>query len=181
MTNEPPRVLTLCGSVRARSSNRSILQAFAQLAAPDLRVEHYERLGALPHFNPDLDGDSRTVPLEVEAFRRAVSAADAIVISTPEYAHGLPGAFKNALDWLVSDPRFAGKPVGIIYVERGSSHALNSLREVLKTMAAVVIADAVVGLPLTTNEVDAGSLLAQPAVHALLRRSVGALRRGISG
>ncbi len=64
------------------------------------------------HFNPDLDQEV-SLPAEVVALRAVVAHADALVISTPEYVHALPGAFKNALDWLVSDPSFTGKPVAI--------------------------------------------------------------------
>ena len=153
------RILTLCGSLRARSSNRAILQAYERLAPSSISVQHYEQLGELPHFNPDLDG--ATVPHEVGALRSLVASADAVVISTPEYAHGLPGSFKNALDWLVSDPAFAGKPVVILHVARGSTWALDSLREVLRTMSARIIESASISLPLGSNQLDTDAILAR--------------------
>ncbi len=168
------KILTLCGSLRARSSNRAILLAFAQLAPAAMLFTHYERLAALPHFNPDLDGD--TVPPEVAALRASIAAADAVVISTPEYAHALPGSFKNALDWLVSDPAFAGKPVAILHVARGSTWALDSLTEVLRTMSARLIEPACVALPLTSNQVDEAAILAREDLRELLRRSLAALQ-----
>src|SRR5262245_61971681 len=111
------RVLTLCGSLRTRSSNRAILRAYERLA-PDIVFTHYERLATLPHFNPDLDGEGSLLPTEVVELRALVGNADVLVISTPEYVHALPGSFKNALDWLVSDPTFAGKPAVILHVAR---------------------------------------------------------------
>ncbi len=168
-------LLTLCGSLRARSSNRAVLEAFSQLVAPPLVVTHSDHLAALPHFNPDLDRDDLSPPSAVAAFRAAIAAADALVISTPEYAHGLPGAFKNALDWLVSDPAFADKPIAILHIDRNSTFALDSLREILRTMSARLIEPACVGLRLTTNQVDAAAILARDDLRQLLQQSVDAL------
>src|SRR6202021_1245497 len=101
---------------------RAILRAYGQLAPAGVFVEHFEGVGGLPHFNPDLDVE----PLlpAVASWRSLVGAADALVMSTPEYVHALPGSFKNALDWLVSDPAFAAKPVAIVQASRGSTRAL---------------------------------------------------------
>jgi chromate reductase len=169
------RILTLCGSLRARSSNRAILRAYASLA-PALTFTHYERIGALPHFNPDLESAAETLPAGVAELRRLVAEADAVVISTPEYVHALPGSFKNALDWLVGDPAFAGKPVVVLHVERGSTWALDSLREVLRTMSAMMIDAASVALPLPSNQVDEATVLAREDLRTLLLQSLQALQ-----
>lgn len=169
------RIVTLCGSLRARSSNRAILRAYGRLAFSKVIVEHYERVGALPHFNPDLDCEAESLPDEVSAFRKLVGEGDAVIISTPEYVHGLPGSFKNALDWLVSDPAFAGKRVVILHVSRGSTWALDSLREVLKTMSASIVEAAAVSLPLGSNQLDEEAILARGDLRALLMRSIEAL------
>lgn len=175
------QILTLCGSLRACSSNRVMLRAYAALAPGDWDFEHYERLGGLPHFNPDADGDGADMHDEVSWLRRAVARADAVVISTPEYAHALPGAFKNALDWLVSDPAFAGKPVVIVHADRGSAWALDSLREVLRTMSAAIIDEATVLLPLGSNQVEEATVLANAELRGRLARSLDALARALSG
>lgn len=167
------RLVTLCGSLRARSSNRALLQAYARLAPPSVTCEHYERLGALPHFNPDLDG--ATPPPEVQALRALVAGADVVVISTPEYVHALPGSFKNALDWLVADPTFAGQAVVILHVDRGSPWALDSLTEVLRTMSAKIIEPASVLIPLTSNQVDADAILAREEFRRQLQGSLDSL------
>lgn len=171
------RVVTLCGSLRARSSNRAVLRAYARLAPAGVVFSHYEGLGVLPHFNPDLDGDEQSVPVEVARLRREIAVADAVAISTPEYVHALPGAFKNALDWLVSDPAFAGKAVVVLHVARGSTWALDSLREVLRTMSARIIEDAGVALPLGSNTIDEEALLARAEVRGALEASMAALVR----
>jgi chromate reductase len=167
------RILTLCGSLRAQSSNRAILQAYERVAGEAARFRHYEGLGALPHFNPDLDG--LTVPAEVTTLRALIASADAIVISTPEYAHALPGTFKNALDWLVSDPAFVGKPVAILQAARGSSWAADSLREVLTTMSAQLIDSAGVQLALGSNRVGPEEILARADLRTALTQSFAAL------
>ncbi len=175
------RILTLCGSLRARSSNRAVLRAYGRLVASQATVVHYERLGALPHFNPDMDRETETLPIEVADLRRQIAAADALIISTPEYVHALPGSFKNALDWLVSDPSFAGKRVVILHIERGSTWALDSLREVLKTMSASIIEAASVSLPLGSNNMDEDAILEREDSRALLVRSVDVLSSEING
>ena len=167
------KILTLCGSLRANSSNRALLRAYERLAPSSISVQHYDQLGELPHFNPDLDKE--TAPPAVGVFRRLVAKADAVVISTPEYAHGLPGVFKNALDWLVSDPAFAGKPVAILHASRGSTWALDSLREVLRTMSARIIESASVSLPLGSNQLDTDAIFARADLRQLLLHSIEAL------
>lgn len=167
------KILTLCGSLRARSSNRAILRAWERLAPATWEIKHFEQLGALPHFNPD-DDDERVAD-EVAILRGLVAGAGAVVVSTPEYMHALPGSFKNALDWLVSDPAFIGKQVVILDASRGSTWALDSLREVLKTMSANLIANASVSLPLGSNQLDEEAILSRDDLHALLTQSVRAL------
>jgi NAD(P)H-dependent FMN reductase len=169
------RILTLCGSLRARSSNRAILRAYETVAGSAIECTHYERMDALPHFNPDLDGEGAPLPHEVGKLRDLVKEADALVISTPEYAHGLPGSFKNVLDWLVSYPPFAGKRVAVLQAARGSTWAVDSLREILKTMSAVLLEDASVSLPLGTNQMDEVAILAREDLRELLERSIETL------
>jgi NAD(P)H-dependent FMN reductase len=169
------KILTVCGSLRANSSNRELLRAYERLAPSSISVQHYEQLGELPHFNPDLD--TETVPHQVGTLRNLMARADAVVISTPEYAHGIPGAFKNALDWLVSDPAFAGKPVVILHASQGSTWALDSLREVLRTMSARIIESASVSLPLGSNQLDMDAILARDDLRQLLLHSIEALEK----
>ena len=144
----PRRVLCLCGSLRRLSSNRAALQAAQQLAPPTLQLVLYDGLGALPLFNPD--DESGPLPSPVLDLRRAVGTADALLIACPEYAHGVPGAFKNLLDWLVGSLEFPGKPVLLLNTAaRGSYHAQEALDEILRTMSAQLLTTqpCVVSLP----------------------------------
>ena len=93
------RIIAISGSLRAVSSNTALLRAASGLAPQEVEVTLYENLAELPHFNPDLEGAE---PRSVTDFRSLLHSSDAVLISSPEYAHGVPGALKNALDWLVS-------------------------------------------------------------------------------
>lgn len=136
--NTPRRVLCLCGSLRRVSSNRAALEAARRLAPASLDLALYDGLAALPLFNPDDEVDP--LPPAVLALREAVGRADALLVACPEYAHGVPGAFKNLLDWLVGSVEFPGKPVLLLNASaRGSHHAQEALAEILRTMSAELL------------------------------------------
>lgn len=112
-----------------------MLQAAVKLAHGGMEVAVYDGLASLPHFNPDDDDEGATAPAPVAALRALLADADGIVISTPEYAHGLPGSLKNALDWLVSDGALVDKPVAILSASPiGGQFAQASLVDILTTM-----------------------------------------------
>ena len=163
-------LLAVSGSLRSASSNRTLLEAAAALAPEDMAVRLSDHLAALPHFNPDLDGADP--PPAVLRWRAAVDAADGLLISTPEYAHGLPGAFKNGLDWLVIDPAVLGKPIAIWRVSGRGEHAQASLVEILTTMSTVVVVEAGVTLPLLEGPLDREALLQSPALSGQLRAAL---------
>jgi chromate reductase len=97
---QPLHILAISGSLRAASSNTAVLQAMAALAPADVTIAMYDRLADLPYFNPDLDREGDTPPASVGDLRAQIGRAEGIVICSPEYAHGVPGVLKNALDWL---------------------------------------------------------------------------------
>ena len=136
------RIVALCGSLRSESLNRRALLAARDWASADCQIVLWEGLEGLPPFTPDLDRADEPAPAPVEDFRRDVGAADGLLIACPEYAHGIPGAFKNALDWLVGDTAFPGKPVALLNVAPRAHHAQAQLREVLTTMSATIVDEA---------------------------------------
>lgn len=121
-------ILGISGSLRSQSSNTVLLHALSALLPDDAYLEIYDKLDGLPHFNPDIEeGESLA---GVKDFRQKLKAADAVVISTPEYAFGVPGVLKNALDWVVSSGEMNEKPVAAISASPlygGGDKALNSL------------------------------------------------------
>src|SRR5437660_3669370 len=123
------KIVAICGSLRAQSSNLALLRAAAKIGT---EVQIYDGLADLPHFNPDDDVEGATPPPAVAALRAMLADADGILISSPEYAHGVPGSLKNMLDWLVSDGALAGKPVALINASpAGGAFARDSLVETL--------------------------------------------------
>ena len=135
------QILAISGSLRAGSSNTALLETIARAICAPTEMQLFEGLGSLPAFNPDLD---ETAPASVTSFRAMVAAADAIAISSPEYAHGVPGVLKNALDWLVGSGELYRKPVGLLHLSDRGEYARASLREILATMGAEIVLDIVV-------------------------------------
>jgi chromate reductase len=169
------RVLAISGSLRRASTNKAALEALARLAPEGVKVLVYGDLAQLPPFNPDNDIEENPKPEPVETLRALVDASDALVISAPEYAHGLPGALKNALDWLVASETFAGKPTALINTSPRAFHAQASLREILSTMAARLIPEAFVAISLTGKVVSAEDVLADPICVRRLTESLETL------
>jgi len=168
-------IVGISGSLRAKSSNTVLLRAAANLASSrDMSIIVYSALGELPHFNPDLEGRE---PPSVIDFRTELARADALLISSPEYAHGVPGSLKNALDWLVSGPEMPGKPVGLLNASARSLFAHAQLAETLRTMSARVSSDTVALIPLDARRLTATEIAEDPELSSLIRRAIEALAK----
>jgi len=175
-SSSPMHFLALCGSLRAASINARLLRAAARLAPPGVALVVHPPLGDLPLFDPDLETGSAAPP--VARLRAAVAGADALVIASPEYAHGVTGTIKNALDWLVSFEPFVHKPVAVLNASPRAHHADDALRETLRTMSARVIEDACVAIPLLGAGLDEDGMVATPEVAGAIVRALQALRTG---
>jgi NAD(P)H-dependent FMN reductase len=170
------QIVAVSGSLRARSSNAAVIRAAAAVAPPGVTITLDESIGGLPYFNPDLDGEGAVPPPPVAAFRQRLATADAVLVCSPEYAHGVPGALKNALDWLVSDVALIGKHVAVITVSSsGGAHAHAQLAHTLATMSWIVVEPACLRLQLGRAQLDAEARVVDPAVVDQLRASVAAL------
>jgi chromate reductase, NAD(P)H dehydrogenase (quinone) len=164
-------LLAISGSLRSHSTHTALVHAVARLLPAGVTFGIFGGLALLPPFNPDLDVEP-ALP-SVTGFRRQVAGASAVLISSPEYAHGVPGALKNALDWTVGSGEFVNKPVAIINVSGQSEFVTAQLRETLAVMTAlVVVADA---LNLSFRPADAAALLADDAAKTALRTMVETL------
>ncbi len=172
-------VLAIAGSLRSGSSNAAMLGAASRLAPAGMIVELYQGLGALPHFNPDLDVDPAPEP--VRDLRTRVGASDCLLISCPEYAHGVPGAFKNALDWLVSGLEAIDKPVVLLNSSPSGGHHVHAqLVEILTTMNMRILGEASQPLPFVRSKLGGGHDLVDPDAVAVLRTSLDALAREVA-
>lgn len=128
------KVLAISGSTRQNSSNHKLINAIASLAADQMEITIFESIAALPHFNPD--NNNEQVAKEVEDFRHQLMNADGVIICTPEYAHGVPGTLKNAIDWTVSTSEFSHKPTLLITASTDGRFGHTALLETLRVIEA---------------------------------------------
>lgn len=150
------KLFAISGSLRARSFNTALLRAAAGLLPEGATVSLYEGMAELPHFNPDLDVDPAPGP--VAELRARIAEADGVLICSPEYAHGVPGSLKNALDWIVSSGEFTDKPVLLINASpsfMGGSIAQANLTEILRVMGAKLPDGALFSVPSVSRKVGA--------------------------
>lgn len=167
------RILAISGSLRAASINSALLRAAARLAPRDIHVKLLSGLGELPLFNPDLEPRR---PARVAVYQAEVASADALVIASPEYAHGVTGTIKNALDWLVSFEPFVNKPVAVFNASPRAHHADDALRETLKTMSARIVEPASISIPLLGAHLTEEGMATHPEIAQSIRGALEALR-----
>lgn len=175
-TEPAVRLLAISGSLRAASSNTALLRAAAALAPQGVEVHLYTGLGNLPHFNPDIED---VAPLVVKDFGAEVGAADGIIISTPEYAHGVPGVLKNGLDWLVGGFDFINKPVALFNASPRSTYAVSSLTEIITIMSGRVISEASISVPLQELHLDEAGIVAHAEIADLIGKALAAFVEAI--
>lgn len=167
------KILALCGSLRAASLNLATLEAMAQLAPAGIEVGLFCGLGRLPLFNPD---DEVSTQAEVAQLQAAINAADALVIASPEYAHGVSSVIKNALDWMVGTEALVHKPVALINTSPRASFAHAALRETLCVMSARVIDAASIKVAVLGRHPDRAAILQDEALCAALKAALLTLR-----
>ena len=154
-------VLAICGSLRAASINRMLLHAAIRLSPTGMGIVMSPDIGKLPLYNPDLE---HCVPVQVVRFRTQVAVSQALLIASPEYAHGVTGTLKNALDWLVSFEPFVNKPVALLNASPRAHHADAALREILKTMSAELVEAASITVPLLGTELTEDEIASHPVI-----------------
>lgn len=129
-------IVGICGSLQATSSNLTLLHRAAALAADGVEVTVFDGVRDLPLFDPDIERDGVTPPA-VTALRATIAGADALLIASPEYGHSLPGALKNAIDWLIGSGELEGKVVGVTAAVVHEARGRRGLAALLGTLAAV--------------------------------------------
>lgn len=139
-TPAPLCVAALCGSLRDGSLNAAVLATAAGLLDGSATLTVNDGLDRLPFFNPDVEATAP--PRVVEDYRAFLAEADAVLIAAPEYAHGMSGVLKNALEWSVGSGDFAGKPTAVVSASpsmTGGDRAQAWTRETLEVMDAVLL------------------------------------------
>jgi len=162
---ETIRLLALSGSLRKASYNTAAIQALKALAPENVEIAIGE-ISELPLFNPDREDEN--IPV-LSKLKSGLKASSGLIISSPEYAHGISGPLKNALDWLVSGEEFPNVPIMLINTSPRASHALEALKEVLRTMSGNIINNSYVSIPLLGSNLDTAGVLADRQLSAILR------------
>lgn len=135
MNEKRIKILAISGSLRKNSSNTNVLYAISNLKSENIDFHFYEGLEHLPHFNPEIDTEDP--PSSVKDLREQLKLAKGVIICTPEYARGVPGVLKNALDWVVSSGELMNKPVAVISASPHSSGGDRAHESIMLTLRMV--------------------------------------------
>jgi chromate reductase, NAD(P)H dehydrogenase (quinone) len=168
-SSQPIRILAISGSLRQVSSNTTLLHAAIALSPPDVEMRLYQGLGDLPHFNPDLEP---TAPPAVTNLKQQLAWCDGLLISSPEYAHGVPGVLKNALDWLVSGFEFIDKPIALFNASPHATHAQAALTEIVTVMSGRIVPEACIAVPLPGTKLDTEGIIADPEISSQIQTAI---------
>jgi NAD(P)H-dependent FMN reductase len=172
------KILAVTGSLQAKSSNKSLVELAGRIAPPGVEWIAAPSLGALPHYNADMDGEDP--PESVRRWRDALNAADAVFFASPEYGHGMPGSLKNALDWVVGTGNFFRKPVVATCAGAGPDRGamgLAMLVQTLRAIDAVIVWNAPLVVPRKSIHPD--GTISDATVEAALHEVFAALEAAI--
>ncbi len=143
------KIVAISGSLRNNSSATNIVRHVIKTFSGSIDFIFYEGIGKLPHFN-----DSEIVPAEVESFRQLLSRADGIFISQPEYAFGVAGSLKNALDWIVSSGEIDNKPLALVTAATGGDKAHAAMLLTFKALNAKIAEGASLLIPFVRTKLN---------------------------
>ena len=134
------RILGISGSLRRDSHNTQLLRAAAALLSPGAELVLWEDLKAVPPYDADDDYGLIGRAESLQRLDAAIRDADAVLFATPEYNHSIPGALKNALDWLsrpLAESPLRGKPVAVVGASTGLFGAVWAQAELRKVLHAI--------------------------------------------
>jgi chromate reductase, NAD(P)H dehydrogenase (quinone) len=163
-------ILGISGSLRNDSSNTNILKTIRGFLPEGTQFAIYEGLAELPHFSPGLVDSA-----SVTHFKTAIQYADAVIICTPEYAFGVPGSLKNALDWTVSTGDLNDKPVAAVSaspLNSGGSHALSSLVLTLTALGTKKNELSALSIPNVKTKIDSSGMVTDTELLQTLKQLV---------
>ncbi len=170
MQQLPKKVLAICGSTRQQSVNHRFIKAIAAMGNAYFKVLLFDGLATLPHFNPDENKEQ--VAVSVARFRQLLKEADGVLICTPEYAHGVPGTLKNAIDWTVSTNEFSGKPTMLVTAATDGSFAHKALLETLRVIEAKDIEQHQLLIQFAATKIDSENNITDEPLKAGLQQLV---------
>jgi chromate reductase, NAD(P)H dehydrogenase (quinone) len=164
------KILAIQGSLRPNSSSNAVMKEIARMIPPEIEFSVFDTIGILPHFN-----DPETAPAAVVEFRKQIRDADAVLICTPEYAFGIPGTLKNALDWTVSSGEFIDKPVSLITASSQGEKGHAALLLVLGAISAKIIENACVVISFVRAKLDENGRVKDASTRAVLQSAIDTL------
>ncbi|MDP4264439.1 MAG: NAD(P)H-dependent oxidoreductase [Bacteroidota bacterium] len=164
------KILGISGSLRAGSSNNIVMKIVAGIMPENVEFTIYEGLGSLPHFN-----DPEIIPPEVEDFRHLLKEANGVFICTPEYAFGVPGSLKNALDWTVGAGDFDRKPVALVTASSVGDKGHASLLQTLTAISADIVEGGTLLISFIRSKLNQKGEMIDPVTSEALRSVVDAL------
>jgi chromate reductase len=167
-------ILAISGSLRANSSNNAVINAAAKFVPEDVDFSIYQGLGTLPHFD-----DSKEPAKEVTELRNMLKAADGVLICSPEYAFGVPGVLKNALDWTVSSGELVYKPLALITAATGGDKAHASLLLTFTALSANLTPEATLLISFIRAKMNESGEVTDPATLKNIQNVVNALMETI--
>jgi chromate reductase, NAD(P)H dehydrogenase (quinone) len=171
-------IAAICGSTKRSSINLSLIKAIAELTSADFDFTIFTGITGIPHFNPDLEGE--TTPVEVTTFRDMLRKSDAILICTPEYAMGVPGSLKNAIDWTVSSCEFSHKPVALITASSMGYKGHQSLLETLKIIESDITDETQLVIPFVKTKVSGDGKITDAETLSKVKSVMDALKQRIA-
>lgn len=167
------KILTLCGSIRKNSTNHSLLLALKHFFPQETQWDHFE-IKRLPFFDPHLQF-SQELPSPVVELRNLARESEYIALSTPEYAHGIPGILKNALEWLVCEETLRKKVIVLIASPSGGEFVKEHLSETLRTMDLVTTPAMTLVIPNARNKIDSSGQIEDDQLKSALQDFVAGI------
>ena len=171
------KILAISGSLSSKSSNMQVLQYIAQLPGTGIEFRLSDSIRELPHFNPELDIEP--VPVAVLHFREQLKNADAVLLCTPEYAFGVRGALKNALDWTVSSGEFVNKPLALITASLSGEKAQAALLQTFTALSANITPATTLLLSFIRSKLDESGNFKNKADEDAVKKVIESLKKSV--
>ena len=173
--NKKISIVAISGSIRPHSSNRAVIDAVGAYLGDRVAFTVYEGIDKLPFFN-----DSKEDIPEVTNFRDILKWADGIPLCSPEYAFGVPGVLKNALEWTVATGELVYKPVALITAATGGDKAHASLLLTLTALSSNVAEDAALLISFISSKMNADGVVTDEATLQAIYSVADALLRVVT-
>jgi len=162
--------LAVSGSLRPNSSNAVILEAIEKMVPEDVEFFIYKGIGSLPHFD-----DAAQTPIAVNVWQQHLQEADAVLVCSPEYAFGVPGSLKNALDWTVGSGELVNKPLSLITAATGGEKAHAAWLHIFTALSANIPEGGALLIPFVRSKLNAAGEISDAATRAAIQAVVDTL------